>query len=317
MQTLLQSSTARALVFFMYDSADHVTGKTGLSPTVVISKNGASFASPSGAVSEIGNGFYKVAGNATDSNTLGTLALSATASGADQATMAYNVVAYAQDDAVRLGLTALPNAAAEASGGLPTNGTSTGQILLASGKVVTPDTQKVDVNTIKTNPVVNGGTITFPTNKTLAAPGDQMDLVNAPNVTAVAAIQNGLATPTNITAGSITTVGSVTSPVTVGTNSDKTGYSLDAAYDAAKTAAQVSNIPTAIENADALLKRDWTSVTGEAARSVLNALRFLRNRWYILLGILHITKEDDATDAWTSVLTGDNTGVPVKESDPT
>jgi hypothetical protein len=29
-------------------------------------------------------------------------------------------------------------------------------------------TQKVDVDTIKTNPVVNGGTITFPTNKTLA-----------------------------------------------------------------------------------------------------------------------------------------------------
>src|ERR1041385_1823266 len=30
-------------------------------------------------------------------------------------------------------------------------------------------TQKVDVDTIKTNPVVNGGTITFPTNATVAS----------------------------------------------------------------------------------------------------------------------------------------------------
>lgn len=46
-------------------------------------------------------------------------------------------------------------------------------------------TQKVDVDTIKTNPVVNGGTITFPTTATLAS-------------------------TTNITAGTITTVGTLT-----------------------------------------------------------------------------------------------------------
>lgn len=37
-------------------------------------------------------------------------------------------------------------------------------------------------------------------------------------------------------------VASVTTPVTVGTNSDKTGYSLDATYDAAKTAATQSSV---------------------------------------------------------------------------
>lgn len=46
-------------------------------------------------------------------------------------------------------------------------------------------TQKVDVETIKTNPVVNAGTITFPTTATLAS-------------------------TTNITAGTITTVGTLT-----------------------------------------------------------------------------------------------------------
>ena len=80
---ILQSSTQSALLFLMIDSSDHVTGKTGLSPTVTLSKNGAAFGAPTGAVTEISSGWYKVAGNATDTNTLGPLALHATATGAD------------------------------------------------------------------------------------------------------------------------------------------------------------------------------------------------------------------------------------------
>lgn len=103
----------------MIDSADHVSPKTGLSPTVTLSKNGGSFAAPAGAVSEVGNGVYKVAGNATDSNTLGPLWLHATASGADPTDTIFPIVAYDPQDAVRLGQSALPNAAANANGGLP------------------------------------------------------------------------------------------------------------------------------------------------------------------------------------------------------
>jgi hypothetical protein len=44
---------------------------------------------------------------------------------------------------------------------------------------------------------------------------------------AVLEIQTGLATPTNITAGTITTVGTVTNPVTAGTVSDKSGYTIN------------------------------------------------------------------------------------------
>src|SRR3990167_7979667 len=52
-------------------------------------------------------------------------------------------------------------------------------------------TQKVDVDTIKTNPVVNGGTVTFPTNATLAS-------------------------TTNLTGGTLTTVTNVTNAPTSG-----------------------------------------------------------------------------------------------------
>lgn len=78
----------------LVQSADHITGLTGASPTVTISKAGGTFAAPSGAVTEIANGWYKVAANATDSNTLGPLLLHATATSGDPTDFVYEVVAY-------------------------------------------------------------------------------------------------------------------------------------------------------------------------------------------------------------------------------
>lgn len=68
--------------------------------------------------------------------------------------------------------------------------------------------------------------------------------------------------------------------------------------------------------ADALLKRDFSSVTGEASRSMLNALRWLRNKWSISGTTMTVTKEDDATTAWTSTLTQSSSANPVTGSDP-
>lgn len=143
MYPVQQSQTAQPLLFFMVLTSDHITGATGLSPTVTISKNGGSFASPSGAVTEISSGWYKIAGNATDENTLGPLVIHATGTGADPCDMPpYPVVSYNPLDAVRMGLTALPNAAAEAAGGLYTRGTGAGQINQ-------PANGQVDSNAVK------------------------------------------------------------------------------------------------------------------------------------------------------------------------
>jgi hypothetical protein len=92
---ILQSSAQSVLLFYMTDSVDHLSAKTGLTCTVTISKNGGAFATPSGAVSEVGNGWYKVAGNGSDTNTLGPIALRATAAGADNCDIiVVNVVGY-------------------------------------------------------------------------------------------------------------------------------------------------------------------------------------------------------------------------------
>jgi hypothetical protein len=88
-----KGGSSRPLLFLMIDSADHVSGKTGLTPTVRLSKNGGAFSgsAPSGDVTEIANGWYQVAGNATDSDTAGPLVLHATATGADPCDEVFDV----------------------------------------------------------------------------------------------------------------------------------------------------------------------------------------------------------------------------------
>ncbi|GIW61017.1 MAG: hypothetical protein KatS3mg087_2083 [Patescibacteria group bacterium] len=93
MRLIKQNDTSKPIVFRMVDSADHITGKTGLTPTVTISKNGGAFAPPSGAVSEIGDGWYKLTPAAADVDTLGPLIIHATATGADPTDVEYQVVA--------------------------------------------------------------------------------------------------------------------------------------------------------------------------------------------------------------------------------
>lgn len=119
MYQIQQSTTTQDLLFFMADNIDGQTGKTGLSPTVTLSKNGGSFASPSGAVSEIANGWYKVAGNATDSNTLGPLILHAEASGAVPYDAVFQVVAYAVLSRVDANVTYFGGSAGTFSSGIP------------------------------------------------------------------------------------------------------------------------------------------------------------------------------------------------------
>jgi hypothetical protein len=200
MLQIKQSSAVAHFMFLMIDSSDHVTGKTGLTPTVTISKNAAAFASPSGAVTEVSSGWYKLAANATDSNTLGVLALHATGTGADPTDMILaNIVAYDPQDTVRLGLTAMPNVASGNAGALLVAGTGTAALNVSSGNVagsVASVSGAVGSVTSGVNAVqLAGQTITAATGVTFPA---------------------SVASPTNITAGTITTVTNLTNAPTSG-----------------------------------------------------------------------------------------------------
>jgi len=208
-------------------------------------------------------------------------------------------------DAVRMGLTALPNASAAANGGLPTvdannavklqSGTGANQISLSSGLVtlagvthtgaviptVTTTTTATNVTTVNglasgvitatsiaadaiTAAKIADGAIDAATfaagainaaaiaTDAITAAKIAADAIGASELAAdaVAEIQSGLATPTNITAGTITTVTNLTNAPTNGdftatmktsittaataatpsvTVSDKTGFSLSSA----------------------------------------------------------------------------------------
>ena len=115
----LTKSTATDRLVFMTDSTDHIAGKTGLTLTITASKAGAAFASITPTVTERGNGWYSLALTTSHTDTNGDLALHITGSGADPTDILFCVVSYNADDAIRMGLTALPGANADAAGGLP------------------------------------------------------------------------------------------------------------------------------------------------------------------------------------------------------
>jgi hypothetical protein len=82
---------------------------------------------------------------------------------------------------------------------------------------------------------------------------------------------------------------------------------------------QLDALPTAIENADALLNRDMSTGSdsgSDTVRTPRQALRFLRNKWAITTGTLSVKKEDDSTESWSATVTGTSGADPVTSVDP-
>jgi hypothetical protein len=80
--------------------------------------------------------------------------------------------------------------------------------------------------------------------------------------------------------------------------------------DGAIASAERDNIAKSIFNLD------LSSFVGEAARSLKNAIRFLRNKWSISGTTLTVTKEDDVTAAWTATITPSAGSAPTVGVDP-
>lgn len=192
------------------------------------------------------------------------------------------LTAWDNQNATTGGLSALPNANAAANGGLPTvdsnnavkvqSGTGSNQISLSSGLVTLAGVTHTGA-VIPTVTTVNGlasGVITATSiaSSAITAAKFATDAIdnNALAASAVTEIQSGLATPTNITAGTITTVTNLTNAPTSGdftatmkssittaatsatpsvTVSDKTGFSLSTAGIQAIWDRAISNLTTA------------------------------------------------------------------------
>jgi hypothetical protein len=213
-------------------------------------------------------------------------------------------VAFDPEDTVRLGLTALPNVAAGANGGLPT-GNGSGQVTVggyASGQVpLQPTTAGRTLDVSATGEAgIDWANIGSPTT-TVNLSGTTIGTVTALASTALAAIWDRATS-------ALTTVGSIGKLIVDNLNA---------------TISSRQATLTATENnaiADALLTRSFATVdpsVSNTGRNALNALRRLRNMNDATSGTtLKIKGEDDTTDAWTATITSDATADPITKIDP-
>lgn len=132
---ILQSETVaarRRIPIWLVDATDGIVSETGVTGTPRISKNGGASAAAATTITEVDStnmpGLYYIELSATEVDTLGTVMVSFKTAATGQWHGICHVVDFDPFDGVRMGMTALPNAAAEAAGGLFTRGTGAGQI---------------------------------------------------------------------------------------------------------------------------------------------------------------------------------------------
>jgi len=199
MNWLKQSTAATIKLGPFLDDSDGKTAETGLTISqadIRVSKNGGAFAQSNNAAGATHdeNGWYGIPLDATDTGTLGRLAVAIHESGALPVWAEFLVVPANVYDSLVSGSDELEVDAASVGGTAQTGrdlgagvllspGTGAGQVSLASGKVTAGTVDD------KTGYALHGD---YDAAKTAAAAGAQMDLVDAPNATAVTAIADAL-----------------------------------------------------------------------------------------------------------------------------
>jgi hypothetical protein len=282
----------RRIPVLLVDITDGFTPETGVTaPTINVSKNGATPASGAGTWAEIGNGQYYYEFTSGEVSDLGWIAVNI-----EKATVSrdYNaivqVMAYDAMDSVRLGLTALPNAAAGAVGGLPTGD--------ASGRVTVASNADKTGYSLTTAPLTSTQTADAVWNALLAS-------YTTANSFGARIVRTRSTSPSN----EVTITGSF--HIAADVHELQPAVIVAADFDATALAAIADYL--------LLRKLDRTGQgTGSTSneRTVLSALRYLRNKIDISASTMTIFAEDDTTTAWTSTLSSTAGLNPVTGSDP-
>jgi hypothetical protein len=190
----------------------------------------------------------------------------------------FQVVAYDSADSQRLGLFALPNAAAEAAGGLITRGTGTGQLHVSSGSVgLIAQTH----SGATLGGLTSGVTLFADTHSGATIQG-------VTRVNSSVTIANAVYSQVSVRVDAVAYSG-----VTLGVNNIAAG-----AYSGVTV--ETNNIAQSVRSqiADDVLRRDINAGSA-GGRSVTDALRPLRNRVEMGTSTGTVYTEDDATSAWT------------------
>ncbi len=337
----IPQSTIYVRTFKMYLTGTK-TPATGKTIVVNLSKAGGALGAAAGAVAEISGGWYKVSLSAVDSNTIGDLAIDCTEGSCDPTSFTDQVGPIVSNIIQIDGNTTVGNNAtlnlkqlnivnnaghalvATSSGsngngissqgngsgsGISCTGGTTGSGLNANGGVTSghgiiasAQTSGIGISAIGIGSGANGISATGGTN------GHGIGAVG--NGTG-----DGIVAVGGVTGNGIQANGGATSGQGIDCRGIGNGIGLNIVGVSQVSLSATQGISGPLDSgeriniADALLKRDMSSVTGEASRSLLNCLRFLRNKWSTSASTLTVTKEDDTTSAWTATVTT-NAGAP-------
>lgn len=211
---IFKNGTAARIKFLLVSSTDHISPVIGATPTGLVCKEGGSFVTAAGTFAGLGLGWYVYTATTGETNTNGSLLLHATAATADPADVESQIAAVDLNDAVRFGLSALPNAAAGANGGLPL-GDASGDVTLTT----TSTTALVSATAAASATATATAILASPANKLVTDGSGRVTVGTNADKTGYSLTQGF---PTNFATMLIDGSGKIT----VGTNSDKTGYAL-------------------------------------------------------------------------------------------
>lgn len=285
----MRKNVAGQYVGFQMVSATDGSAVTAGTPTVYVTLDGGTQTTGAGTSTHEGNGQWSYAPTQAETNgdhVIFTMAISGAISQGAQAWP----VSFDPTDSVRAGLTALPNANAEAAGGLYTRGTGAGQINQSANG-------QIDVNAERLNNVAQS----LIDLKDFADTGydpatNKIEGVKLVDTTTTNTDMRGTdsailaaSAPANWSAMLITVGGQLT----VGTNNDKTGYTVSTVTD--KTGYSISGTKTTLDalndvsaaqvNAEVLdvLTVDTFVEPGQgsppATTSILGRLQYLYKAW--------------------------------------
>lgn len=326
MKLITQNSTNTVVTFELVATSDYISAVTGATVSVQASKNGGAFYNLSG-ISEVGNGVYKLTLAGTDTDLLGDLWIVATAPGAVRTSVKMQVVAFNPNNSQTLGVGNLDVAVSTRStyAGSDTAGTTTMLSRLTSTRATNLDNLDTPVSSrLPTSSYVIPPTTTEISSSVWAATTRTLTGFGSLVVDVVAGVWGATTRTLTSSFPAVPTTNEIATAVwgyssrvltafgfnvTVGTNNDKSGYAINSNSD--KTGYSLSTsfpaVPTANENADALLDRVNGVETNITTRQALRLLiAVMSGKSSETNGVFVVKRRDGTTTAIT--ITHDDLG---------
>lgn len=223
---ILKQNTTYTRTFMMIQTSDHISGITGATVTVKLSKAGGSGAAAGGAVAEVDStnapGLYKVSLTTTDTNTLGDLAFHCTATSADPTDFIDQVTTQILGDTLTANTTQLAGQTVTAAAGVTFPSSVASPTNITAGTITT-------ATNLTNAPTAGDFTSTMKTSLNAATPASVTGAVGSVTGNVGGNVVGSVGSVTGNVGGNVTgSVGSVTAAVTVsGTSALTESYAAD------------------------------------------------------------------------------------------